>query len=83
MTEQRIPQRGLPKPPPKRPMANIMVTYTNQKITGPDSLGRYRYWESKEDRYCRQQPVGPVVLCVVDNFGFLVPVRTLEVRPWF
>lgn len=85
---ERIPQRGLPKPPPKLPpqyaaMANLVSFYTNKNITGPDKLGRYLYWESKENRYCRQVPIGAKLVCVVDEFGFLVPVDRQEDTSWY
>ncbi|MEW5689058.1 hypothetical protein ABMC30_03065 [Comamonas kerstersii] len=80
----RVPQRGLPRPVRKpNPFANLLSMQLNWRMSGPDSLGRYRYWETKEDRYCNQRTVGAVRVCVVNEFGFLVPVAVEEDTSWY
>lgn len=84
MVQQRIPQGGLPRPVRKpNPFANLLSMQTNWHMTGPDSLGRYLYWVTKEDRYCRPRTVGNVLVCVVNEYGFLVPVGVQEDTSWF
>ena len=43
--------------------------------------GRYRVWNSKENRCCRPVQVGVALICVVDDFGVLQVVEQ-EGYPW-
>jgi len=44
--------------------------------------GTYRVWHSKENRCCRSMQVGVALICVMDDYGFLVTIKQ-EPQPWY
>lgn len=79
MSEQRIPQGGLPRPRPKHHPLTA-ATHMQESITRQrDGTYRLNYW--KEDRYCRPMQIGATQICVMDDFGFLVTLWS-EGYPW-
>lgn len=79
MNTQRIPQRGLPKPPPKR-YPKTMATSTVERIQRqPDGTYRVTHW--KENRCCLPMQIGSAQICVMNDYGFWVVVR-VEDAPW-
>ena len=78
MSEPRIPQGGLRKPRSKYPISS--ATSMRQHIDRMKD-GRYRVWNSKENRCCRPVQIGVALICVVDDFGALQVVEQ-EGYPW-
>lgn len=79
MAENRIPQGGLRRPRPKLAPINVATSTTQHESR--DSLGRYRIWYTKEDRYLRPMQIGATCIYVVDDFGDFVLVG-MERAPW-
>jgi len=79
MTEQRIPQRGLPKPPSKYPITP--ATAMTEHITRQPG-GTYRVSYSKENRCCQFMQIGAARICVMDDYGYLVTIAQ-EPNPWY
>lgn len=78
MTEQRTPQGGLPRPRPKYTPTG--ATMRNEYISPRyDHYGRYLLQHTAYSRrsiYPMQ--VGSAHVCVMDDFGFLQPVYSID-----
>ena len=75
----RIPQGGLPRPRKRHPVT-VATTMTEHMDRQND--GTYRVWHSKENRCCRSMQVGVALICVMDDYGFLVTIKQ-ESQPWY
>lgn len=79
MSAARIPQGGLPRPRKHYPVT--MATCTIEHMDRQKD-GTYRVWHSKESRYCVRMQIGVALICVMNEYGFLVTIRQ-EPMPWY
>lgn len=79
MTEQRIPQGGLPRP--RKHYRASVATSTREHIDRQCD-GTYRLWYSKENRCCMPMQIGVAQICVMDDYGFLQVIKQ-EPQPWY
>lgn len=78
MAEARIPQGGMRRPRSRqdRTVATSTIEHIDRQ-----ACGTYRVWQSKENRCCVPVQIGVALICVMDDYGFLVTVRE-ESQPW-
>lgn len=82
MTEQRIPQGGLPRPRPRHPKPVPTVATSTVEHIDRQQDGTYRVWQSKENRCCRPTQIGVALICVMGDYGFLQVIKQ-ESQSWY